>query len=97
MEGEGFGVEDGVRLGLDELHAGERLLIVNRVRVCGRWETRRFHMHRVRGRHGAEAGSVRCRLGAELGEVEVGTGLISHVHGLPQALLRVISVEDDTV
>jgi hypothetical protein len=33
----------------------------------------------------------------ELGEIEVGTGLVSHVHGLPEALLGVVSVEDDGI
>jgi len=36
-------------------------------------------------------------LGAELSEVEIGTGAVSHVHGLHETTLRVEAVEDDAV
>lgn len=50
-----------------------------------------------RWRHWAEAWSVGCGLRAELGEVEIGAGAVTDIHGLAQALFRVVSVEDDCV
>lgn len=49
------------------------------------------------GRLGAEAGRVGRRLHAQLGEVEVGPGLVAHVHGLEQLALGPVAVEDDAV
>jgi hypothetical protein len=49
------------------------------------------------GRLGAEARSVGSRLTAELSEVKIGTGAVSHVHGLEKALLGIVAVEDDAV
>jgi hypothetical protein len=36
-------------------------------------------------------------LRAELCEVKIGAGAVSNVHGLSETLLRVVSVEDDSV
>jgi hypothetical protein len=61
---------------------------------------------RVTGRHGvgaesgglgAEAGCVWSRLAAELGEVEVGSSAVSHVHRLEKASLCVVTIEDNAV
>jgi hypothetical protein len=62
---------------------------------------------RVARRHGmlavstralrAETRGIGSRLGAELGEVHVGSGAITEIHGLGQASLGVVAVEDDTV
>jgi hypothetical protein len=49
------------------------------------------------GRLGAEARSVGSRLAAELSKVKIGTGAVSHVHGLEKASLGVVAVEDDAV
>lgn len=46
---------------------------------------------------GLEAGGVGGGLGAELGEIEVGAGAVAHVHGLVEAALGVVAVEDDAV
>lgn len=46
---------------------------------------------------GTKAGSVRCGLGAELGQVKIGTRAVADVHGFAEALLGVISVEDNAV
>lgn len=45
----------------------------------------------------SKAGSVGCRLGAELGKVEIGTGLVADGHGLSQLALRPEAVKDDGV
>jgi hypothetical protein len=45
----------------------------------------------------SEAGSVGCRLGAELSKIEVGTSLVSHGHGLAELALGPEAVEDDGV
>ena len=96
LQGERLGVEDGVGLGLDELDALEGLFLVH-PGVCGGREAWGLHVHGVRWGHGPEAWSVRGGLSAQLGEVQVGAGLVSHVHGLPEALLGVVPVEDDAV
>jgi hypothetical protein len=44
-----------------------------------------------------EAWGVGRGLGTELGEVKIGAGAVTDVHGLAQALLGVITVEDDGV
>jgi hypothetical protein len=49
------------------------------------------------GRLGTETGSVGSRLAAELGKIEIGSGTVSHVHGLEKASLGVVAVEDDAV
>lgn len=49
------------------------------------------------GRLGAKARSVGSRLAAELSKVKIGTGAVSHVHGLEKASLGVVAVEDDAV
>jgi hypothetical protein len=36
-------------------------------------------------------------LRAELSEVEIGTSTVTDVHGLPETLLGVVSVEDDAI
>lgn len=46
---------------------------------------------------GTKAGCVRCGLRAELGEVEIGAGTVTDIHGLAKALLGVVSVEYDTI
>lgn len=48
-------------------------------------------------RLGAEAGRVGSGLDAQLGEVQVGAGLVAHVHGLVQLALGPVAVEDDAV
>jgi len=50
-----------------------------------------------RGARALEARGVGRGLGAELGEVEVGTGAVAEVHGLVEAALGVEAVEDDAV
>lgn len=62
---------------------------------------------RVAGRQGivaqcrrlgaSETGRVGSGLAAELGEVEVGPRAVSQVHGLGEAALGVVAVEDDAV
>ena len=62
---------------------------------------------RMTGRHGivaegrglgsSKARSVGCGLTPELGEVHIGSGAVSQVHGLGKAALGVVAVEDDTV
>jgi len=44
-----------------------------------------------------EARSVGSRLNTELSEVQIGTSLVSQIHGLLQTLLRVEAVEDNGV
>ena len=46
---------------------------------------------------GLEAGSVGRRLGAQLGQVQVGAGLVAQVHALVQLALGPEAVEDDAV
>jgi len=45
----------------------------------------------------SKARSVGCRLGAKLSEVEVGTGLVTHGHGLSELALRPEAVKDDGI
>ena len=47
----------------------------------------------VGGRERTEAWCVRGRLGAELGEIEIGAGAVADVHGFAEALFGVVSVE----
>ena len=47
--------------------------------------------------HGTETWGVGCGLRAELGEVEVRTSAVTDVHGFAEALLGVVSIEDDAV
>jgi hypothetical protein len=54
-------------------------------------------MLRVRRGERAETRSVWRGLTSELGEVEIGACTITDVHGLPQTLLRVVSVENHAV
>lgn len=49
------------------------------------------------GRHWAKAGGVGSGLGAELREIEIGTGTVTLGHGLPELTLGPESVEDDAV
>jgi len=49
---------------------------------------------RVGWGHWSEAGSVGCGLRAKLSQVEVGTSAITDIHGLPETLLGVVSVEN---
>lgn len=91
-----------LRLGLSKLCAGREGVLVDLVdggkalvgsgRVAGR-----HGVGAEGGRLGGEAGSVGSRLAAELGEVEVGSGAVSHIHGLEQTSLGVVTVEDDAV
>jgi hypothetical protein len=92
---EGLGLSDFARIGV--LHFVALAVLGGRKRV---------DVHGVAGwwspaagarRHGAESGSVRCGLGAELGEVQVRAGLIAGGHGLPELPLGPESVEDDAV
>jgi hypothetical protein len=48
-------------------------------------------------RHWSEAGSVGCGLGAKLREVEIRTSTVTDIHGLPEALLGIVSVKDHRV
>lgn len=86
---------------------GRCLLDVIERFVCCWWEARR---HGVLGESrrlgavlregwglGAESRSVGCGLAAELGKVEVGASLVSHIHGLGELSLGVVTVKDDTV
>jgi hypothetical protein len=66
----------------------------------------RVHIHRVAWwwapaagarRHGTEAWGVGCGLRAELGEVEIGAGAVTHGHGLAELALGPEAVEDDAV
>lgn len=91
----GLGLEDAATRGEGAL-AGS-LLDVAKVAVGG---------GRVAGRHGvlaqgrglgAEAGGVGSGLAAELGEVKIGTGFVTHVHGLCEAALGVVAVKEDAV
>lgn len=45
----------------------------------------------------AEAGRVRGRLGAKLGQVKIGAGAVSQVHRLEETALGVVAVEDEAV
>lgn len=51
---------------------------------------------RARGER-AESRRVGCGLRAELGEVEIGAGLVTHGHGLAELALGPEAVEDDGV
>ena len=104
LQGEGLGGPCGRRLGLDEsrarLDSGQSVLGLGERagrRVGGRRKARRSHSRRIRRREGPEARRVRCGLRAQLGEVKVGSGPVAHVHGLTQATLGVVAVEDDAV
>lgn len=51
---------------------------------------------RARG-HWPKSGGVRCRLGAELSQVQIGASLVTLSHRLPELPLGPESVEDDSV
>lgn len=92
------------RWGLDQsLAAGSEwrwrwcLLDVTEVLVRLGRESGRESVLRERWGLGTEAGGVGSGLGAELGEIEIGAGLVAHVHGLVQLSLGVVPVEDDAV
>ena len=36
-------------------------------------------------------------MGPELSEVEIGASAVSDIHGLPETLLGIVSVEDDAI
>lgn len=55
-----------------------------------------FPAARARGER-TEARRVGCRLGAELGEVEIGASLVADGHGLSELALGPETVEDDCV
>lgn len=55
------------------------------------------HGSASKARGAREARSVGSGLRAKLGEIEVGAGSVSDVHGLVQAALGVVSIEDDAV
>ena len=91
LESEGFGLGEGevfgCELGVFVVVMGGRLTVFGgRVRVLV-WV----------GRAEREAGCVGCGLGAELGEVEVGTGFVAEVHGFVEAAFGVEAIEDDAV
>jgi hypothetical protein len=65
--------------------------------VDGWWEARRLNVLGVGWRHWSEARSVGCGLRAKLSEVKIGTSAVTDIHGLPETLLGVISVENDGV
>jgi len=48
-------------------------------------------------RLGTETGGVGSGLGAELGEIEIGSGLVAHVHGLVKLALGPVAVENNAV
>ncbi len=95
------GLSSNARLGLGFYKAGSgsgEAFFGCRGGVIGGWgEAGRFHVLGEGWGHGAEAGGVGCRLRAELGEIEVGTGAVTNVHRLAEALLGVVSIEDDGV
>lgn len=94
----GFGLGE-LRLRLNKLRTRSEgaFLDVGQVAVGGRGLAGRHGILAKSRRLGAESRSVGCGLTAQLGEVEVGAGAVSHVHGLEEASLRVVSVEDDAV
>jgi len=65
--------------------------------VDGWWEAGRFDVLGVRGRHWSKAWSVGCGLRAQLSQVEIRTSPVTNIHGLPETLLGVVSVEDNAV
>jgi hypothetical protein len=90
------------RLGNDQAVStgGERrgtLIDIAEILVCRGREARRECILREGGRLGAEARGVRSRLSAELSEVQVGSRLVAHVHGLVQLALGPVAVEDNAV
>jgi hypothetical protein len=95
----------GGKLGLGDHEAlaagGERRRVLLDVAVevleVGGREAGRHGVLRKGGGLGTEAGRVGGRLGAELGEVEIGAGLVAHVHGLMQLALGPVAVKDDAV
>jgi hypothetical protein len=94
-----------LRLGLSKLGARREgtgasvgvFANVGQVSVGGRRMTGRHGIGAESGRLRTETGSVGSRLAAELGKIEIGSGTVSHVHGLEKASLGVVAVEDDAV
>lgn len=90
-----------MRLGLSKLgtrrEGGGVLADVGQVSIGSGRVTGRHGIGTESGGLGAEAGSVGSRLAAELGEVEIGSSTVSHVHRLEKASLCVVTVEDDAV
>lgn len=86
-------------LGLSELRTRREgtLANVREVAVGGRRVPGGHGILAKSGRLGAKARGVGSRLAAELGKVEIGPGTVSHIHGLEEASLGVVAVEDDAV
>lgn len=76
---------------------GGVLLDIAQRLVGGGREARGKSILREGGRLGAEARCVGGGLAAKLGEVEIGAGLVAHVHRLVKLPLRPVSVKDDAV
>lgn len=95
LQGEGLGLGDFARVGVLDFVAFAVLRRGLGVVVLGvAWG--RTPAAGAGGK-GTEAGGVGGGLGAELGEVEVGSGLVAHGHGLPELALGPEAVEDDGV
>lgn len=84
---------------LDELGSrGEgAFLNVGEVSVGGRRVAGGHGVLAQGGRLGSKTGGVGSGLAAELREIEIGAGTVSHIHGLEEAALGVVAVEDDAV
>jgi hypothetical protein len=65
--------------------------------VSGGWEARRFHVGGVGWGERSETWGVRGGLRAQLGEVEIGTGFVTDIHGFAQLTFRVVAVEDNAI
>lgn len=90
LQGEGFGLGEGVVLGC-ELRG--IIVVVVGFAVLGEG----VGVLQGRGARAVEARGVGRGLGAELGEVEVGAGAVAEIHGFVEAPLGVEAVEDDGV
>lgn len=68
-----------------------------RVRVDVHWVAWRWAPATGTGRHGAEARRVGGGLRAQLSEIQVGAGAVTHSHGFAELTLGPEAVEDDAV
>jgi len=97
LESEWFRGDLRSRLSLDESCSCETFFGLRSGVVHGGRESWRFDVLRVGRGERSEARCVRCGLRTQLSEVEIRSSAVSDVHGLSETLLRVVSVEDDTV
>lgn len=105
LQGEWLAWAVRFRLGLDESRAGLDIGApflgvaggVEALGVCGGREAGGFGVGGPGRGEGAEAGCVWGRLGAQLGEVQVGAGAVADVHGLAQLALGPVAVENDAI